>query len=218
MLVPSPDTSLSRPSLASLSDPHNPPAETFRLVDMVDTAHPPGRSPTQGHLLSQGGDPGSRSPGVLPTLLGGHPDRPLGNGDYPSQIHLYCIELIGPPPFLGVQNTPTSLEGLQVLSNEVGDLLRKGAEVLTPRPVEELVLQHLFPGTQEGRRPQTHLELEVLQLECLQDFIQDGDSALHHSHHVPTPVVGQHGPEGRVLPCTSGTHTPPVPQILLAGH
>ena len=57
-----------------------------------------------------------------------------------------------------------------MLSNEVEDMLHKGAIVLTPRPGEEWVLQHLFPGTQEGRRPQAHLELE-----CFQDFVQDED-------------------------------------------
>ena len=82
-----------------------------------------------------------------------------------------------------------------MLSNEVGDLLRKGAVVPTPRPGEEWVLQQLFPGTQERQRPQTHLECEILQLKCLQDFVQDGDSALHHSHHAPTPVVGQRRPQ-----------------------
>ena len=121
----SPDTSHSIPSLAS-SDPHDPSAETLRFADTVDTACPPSRSPTQGHLLSQGGDPGSRSPGVLPTLL-----EIIQADRWVLEIirHGYSIELI--------RNTPPPLKGLQVLSNKVEDLLWKGAVVPTPRPGEE---------------------------------------------------------------------------------
>ena len=57
--------------------------------------------------------------------------------------------------------------------------------------------------------------MSVLQLKCLQDFIQDGDSAIHHSCHASTSVDGQ---RGCILPHTGGCSTPPVPQIQLAGH
>ena len=129
---PSPDSSHPIPPLASLAETHNPPAD-IRLAATVDTTRFPGRSPTQGHLLSQRGDPGSRSPDVPITLLGGgHSGRLLGTDGHPSR---YSIELIRAPQFLGVQNTPTPLEGPQVLANEVRALLRKGAVVPTPSRV-----------------------------------------------------------------------------------
>ena len=55
------------------------------------------------------------------------------------------------------------------------------------------------------QRPQAHPELEVLQLACPQDFVQDGDPEAHHCCHVPTPVDGQRGSEGCLLPHRSGT-------------
>ena len=45
--------------------------------------------------------------------------------------HGYSIELIR-RQFQETMSTPPPLEGLQVLSNEVADLLRKGKIVLTP--------------------------------------------------------------------------------------
>ena len=73
--------------LPSSQTPTIPQRKPSTCSGKVDTACPPSRSPTQGHLLFQGRDPGNRSPGVLLTLLGGgHPGRPLGTGDYPSWL------------------------------------------------------------------------------------------------------------------------------------
>ena len=51
------------------------------------------------------------------------------------------------------------------------------------RPGKDRILQHLFLGTQEGRWTQAHLELEVLQLQCSQHSVQDGDLAIHYCNH-----------------------------------
>ena len=61
-------------------------------------------------------------------------------------------------------------------------------------------------------------ESEVLQLKCLQDFVQDGDTAIHSGYHALILVDGQHGSEEHVLPCMGGHSAPPVSQIQLAGH
>ena len=67
----------------------------------------------------------------------------MGSGDY---LLGYSIKLFRTPRFQGIQSTPVSYEGTEVLSNKVEGLLRKRVTVLTPRSGEEWVLQHLFPG------------------------------------------------------------------------
>ena len=97
------------------------------------------------YCFKQERDVSSRSTGALLALLGrGHAGRPLGTGDNLSQI-LHRVALIS--PVQGLRNPLLPLEGLQVLSDEVEDLLRKGALVSTPLDYEEWVLQHLFPST-----------------------------------------------------------------------
>ena len=86
------------------------------------------------------------------------------------------------------------------------------------RPGEEWVLQHLFPGIQKGQWRETDLESEVLQLKCLQDLLQNGDSAIHHRCQVPTPVDGQHGSQGCLLPHSCRQRVPSVPQIQMVVH
>ena len=63
---------------------------------------------------------------------------------------------------------------------------------------------------------QSHLETEVLQLHCLQDFVQDGDHQVNHQRNVPLPMDGQYGLEGCLLPHHGNIISPPVPQVQLA--
>ena len=183
------------------------------MADTVDTACLPGRSPTQRHLLSQGGDPGSRSPGVLPTLRGvDHPGRPLGIGDYLPRI----LRRTDPTPKVPrvLEHTSPPPQGLLVLSNGVEDCLWKGTLVLTPLDQVRsgyYSIYFLVPKKDGGHT--TILNLKFFNLNVCKI-----ETVLHHSHHVTTPVVGQRGSHGHVLPCMSGAPTPPVPQIPLAGH
>ena len=63
--------------------------------------------------------------------------------------------------------------------------------------------------------PQIHLESKVLQLHCLQDFIQDGDSQVRDCSHAATTVVSQCRPKGCLLPHRSNPVTQPVSQVPL---
>ena len=194
MLVPRPDSSHTIHQLASLAEPRYPPAD-IRLADTVDTTRRPGRSPTQGHLLSQRGDPSSRSPEILLTpLRGGHSGRPLSTGGHLPRL-LHRTDPTPPVP-RGPEHIKPPRRSTDPIQQGKGPLMEGSNSTNSSRPGEEWILHNLFPGTQETRRPQAHLESKVLQLKCLQDFVQDGDSELHHSHHVPTPVVGQRGPRG----------------------
>ena len=83
-----------------------------------------------------------------------------------------------------------------------------GRKTSSSRPGEERVLQYLFPCQQEKSWPQAHL--------FSQDFIQDRDSQVCNSGNETTPVDGQCGSEGRLLPHWSSASAPPVPQIPVA--
>ena len=109
--------------------------------------------------------------------------------------------------------------GTHLLHSRTASAVRWGAgpategcnSIVSSRPGEEGVPQHLFPGTQgDGdRRPILNWSLQI---KCLQDFVLDGDTAIHQSCHASTWIWG------RLLPRMSGHSTPLVPQIQLAGH
>ena len=135
--------------------------------------------------------------------------------------HGYSIQFIQSPQFLvpGYQEHSSSTRRTAGAVQKGGGSATEGCNSTnSSRPGEEWVLQHLFLGTPKGWRPQTHPESEVLQLKCLQDFVQDGDSAVHHSYDAPTPVDDQRRSEGCLLSHLGGCSTPPVPQFQLAGH
>ena len=67
------------------------------MADTMDSACPPGRSPSQRYLLFEGRDPSGKWPGALLTLLeGSHPGRPLGTADghqkkIGGEIFIQCL-------------------------------------------------------------------------------------------------------------------------------
>ena len=89
--------------------------------------------------------------------------------------HEYSIELIRTSNFKGPGTHQPLLKDCKCCQTRWRIFYGRCSSTDSSRPCEEWVLQHLFPSTQEGRRPQTHLEPEVLKLKCLQDFVQDGD-------------------------------------------
>ena len=120
------------------------------------------------------------------------------------------------PKGSGTHQTP--LEGPLVLSNRVKDHLRKGVVVLTPLDQVRsgyYSTYFLVPKKDGGHRLILNLKFFNLNV-CKTSFKMV--TLLHHSHHAPTPVVGQRGSQGCVLPCMNGAPTPPVPHVPLARH
>ena len=132
--------------------------------------------------------------------------------------HGYSIELIRPPKFLGVGNTTNPPRRTASTVQRGGGPPTEGHNSTgSPRQVRSGYYSPYFlvPKKEGSHRPILNLKFFNLNV-CKTSF--KVETVLHHSHHAPTPVVGQCGSQGRVLPCTSGDPTPPVPLILLAEH
>ena len=83
----------------------------------------------------------------------------------------YSIELLQTPQFQGVKNTLPPPAGPYILSKEGEDLLRK--MVVTPVPLDQersRFYSTYFLVPKQERGPQAHLELEALELHCLEHF------------------------------------------------